>query len=109
MPPNKGEFKEQLNLTHDDISKETSAAIKQKDGPLIKKRRSKKLKRKTGSDDKIFNCRFCNAPFVRRDKLNEHLRIHTGERPYKCDYCDKSFPRKDGLRIHRMSHTGTGF
>jgi uncharacterized Zn-finger protein len=106
MPPDEGECKEQLDLDNNDISKERSATIKQKDGPLIKKRRSKKLKRKTGSDDKIFNCRFCNAPFVRRDKLNEHLRIHTGERPYKCDYCDKSFPRKDGLRFHRMSHTG---
>ncbi|KFM12739.1 PR domain zinc finger protein 12, partial [Pygoscelis adeliae] len=34
--------------------------------------------------DKPFVCRFCNRRFSQSSTLRNHVRLHTGERPYKC-------------------------
>ncbi|KAI9193702.1 uncharacterized protein BJ171DRAFT_571507 [Polychytrium aggregatum] len=41
-------------------------------------------------------------PFVKRHKIQNHIRIHTGERPFACTVpgCDKTFSRQDGLNTH---------
>lgn len=48
----------------------------------------------------------CNKTFARSQSLIEHVRTHTGERPFRCSICQKSFTRKSGLNIHNRIHSG---
>ncbi|KAK3909431.1 Zinc finger protein 436 [Frankliniella fusca] len=65
---------------------------------------SKNLKLKSAS--KQLKCDYCGRIFGRKDHLVEHIRTHTGERPYECDHCGKSFTRNDNLIKHIRTHTG---
>ncbi|KAJ3154145.1 hypothetical protein HDU86_004687 [Geranomyces michiganensis] len=46
-------------------------------------------------------------PFTKRHKIANHLRIHTGERPFECPVadCGKKFSRQDGLNTHIKTHS----
>lgn len=49
-------------------------------------------------------CKICWKSFKRRDHLVEHVRTHTGEKPYMCQICSKSFAKKSNLNAHVKSH-----
>lgn len=46
----------------------------------------------------------CGRPFDSNYKLQRHRRCHTGERPFGCDECGKRFTRSDKLREHQKLH-----
>ncbi|RKP19536.1 hypothetical protein ROZALSC1DRAFT_22203, partial [Rozella allomycis CSF55] len=53
-----------------------------------------------------FICEYCQKSFNRNQKLQDHLNIHTGERPYKCEKCGKTYTRQAHLHRHMMgSHS----
>ncbi|CAH0546825.1 unnamed protein product [Brassicogethes aeneus] len=51
-------------------------------------------------------CTYCGKSYKTNYKLVEHLRKHTGEKPFQCGTCDKSFRSKIGLTQHEAVHTG---
>ena len=46
-------------------------------------------------------CTICKKWLGSKLLLGDHMRTHTGERPYKCDFCPKSFTSSKSVGLHR--------
>ncbi|KAK9720841.1 Zinc finger, C2H2 type [Popillia japonica] len=52
-------------------------------------------------------CEICGLKCASNGSLQEHMRTHTGDRPFKCEMCGKGFAQKGTLNVHIKSrHTG---
>lgn len=49
---------------------------------------------------KKFACTVCDKAFSSRRILNDHIRIHTGERPFQCTHCPDTFRQQSALGTH---------
>ena len=50
--------------------------------------------------EKPYPCDICGRRFSVGHNLNVHKRIHTGERPFDCKFCDKSYRQKSAFNSH---------
>ncbi|CAJ1058655.1 zinc finger protein 260-like [Xyrichtys novacula] len=51
---------------------------------------------------KKFSCAFCGKLCCSGSSLQDHMRIHTGEKPFTCRVCLKKFRSKQALKLHVM-------
>lgn len=52
------------------------------------------------------DCAVCAKHFQLKRRLQIHMRVHTGERPFACTDCPKRFANQYNYSVHRRVHTG---
>ncbi|CAK9781448.1 hypothetical protein CC85DRAFT_255565 [Cutaneotrichosporon oleaginosum] len=85
-----------------------SPSIRGKSAPKSPKPKSPKSgppSRPPSRTERRFACTFagCDKAFFKPARLAEHMRTHTGERPYVCE-CGQSYRRATHLTAHQRTH-----
>merc|ERR1719464_1027782 len=75
--------------------------------PCITRRAATHMKTKhTPNEDLKFKCDICGKGFISNGKLQNHVNIHTGAKPYKCKFCTAAFGDSANHRAHERAHLG---
>lgn len=66
------------------------------------------LHRFLSSSCRKFTCHLCDRSFTEKWALNNHMKLHTGEKPFKCSWptCHYSFLTASAMKDHYRTHTG---
>ncbi|CAL4075644.1 unnamed protein product, partial [Meganyctiphanes norvegica] len=59
---------------------------------------------RTHTGEKPFACSFCSYRTAVKTNLNHHIRTHTGEKPFACSHCPYRASDKSNLNKHIKSH-----
>ncbi|KAL6447096.1 hypothetical protein ACFW04_001445 [Cataglyphis niger] len=84
----------QLNIATPSREKSGNQEEQKKQSPTAKRKWTAKT------------CDECGKQYRTNYKLQEHMRKHTGEKPFQCTTCEKAFRSKIGLAQHTATHTG---
>lgn len=49
-------------------------------------------------------CQYCDKAFLKNFDLQQHLRSHTGEKPFQCIVCGRAFAQKSNVKKHMQTH-----
>lgn len=74
-------------------------------------RRGSKASGSTGLEEKrrMLQCQYCNKLFSKNFDLQQHVRAHTGEKPFQCIVCGRAFAQKSNVKKHMVTHKVKNF
>lgn len=49
-------------------------------------------------------CSYCDKVFTKNFDLQQHMRSHTGEKPFQCIVCGRAFAQKSNVKKHMQTH-----
>ena len=64
------------------------------------------LSKHTPDNMKKYQCQICGKGFSVRGNYEDHMNIHTGDKPFKCKYCSECFASKGNHAMHERKHLG---
>ncbi|XP_021375901.1 zinc finger protein 341-like isoform X3 [Mizuhopecten yessoensis] len=70
---------------------------------LVKLKRSKNGNMVLDEKKKL-RCNYCDKTFAKNFDLNQHVRAHTGEKPFQCIVCGRAFAQKSNVKKHMATH-----
>ena len=75
---------------------------------IVAKRLNEHIKSVHGNE-RPYKCEYedCDKKFAKPSELKNHIRTHTGERPFTCNVCNASFTYSHILTRHKKYHEGT--
>ena len=53
---------------------------------------------------KKLKCQYCDKLFTKNFDLQQHVRSHTGEKPFQCIVCGRAFAQKSNVKKHMQTH-----
>ena len=62
----------------------------------------KRIRTEDGAKNDKLRCHVCSKRMSTKITLRNHLRLHSGEKPYQCTQCPKSYASAASLRTHEV-------
>ncbi|XP_053170999.1 zinc finger protein with KRAB and SCAN domains 5-like [Scomber japonicus] len=109
VPPEYGSMKDnytQVELAaaekiEDNKSSRSSGAV-----PTHTKKKSRAKARPSKKKSQSLSCNICGRVTLCNSSMVNHLRTHTGERPFTCQICGKCYSTKSQVLDHIRAHSG---
>ncbi|XP_038145267.1 zinc finger protein 236-like isoform X3 [Cyprinodon tularosa] len=96
------------NLLHVSSSEVTNGLLQESGQSDLQLHSEEPDYQEDGEDNskRAHRCSWCTKAFKQLSHLKQHIRSHTGEKPYSCDLCGRGFVSAGVLRSHKNTHTG---
>ncbi|KAG7323437.1 hypothetical protein KOW79_013139 [Hemibagrus wyckioides] len=86
----------------------TLSELSEYDKVIIPKKTRNSKKGHEGGQTKAkgqkLKCSFCDKVFAKNFDLQQHIRSHTGEKPFQCIVCGRAFAQKSNVKKHMQTH-----